>query len=90
MTWTRKTMTTAKLARTALDKDESKLLTIKEQNMSNMEERLRTESDEWFAKVKILLGQTPEPEDDWTVLWYDGYTPEEAVAQMDMAYKLIG
>lgn len=50
--------------------------------MSDMETRLKAESDEWFAKVEKLLGERPEPEEDWAALWFDGYSPEEAVAEM--------
>jgi hypothetical protein len=50
--------------------------------MSDMETRLKAESDEWFAKVEKLLGALPEPEEEWAELWFDGYTPEEAVAEM--------
>lgn len=46
----------------------------------SIEAKLRAESDEWFAKVEKLLGKPPKPEEDWAALWFDGYTPEEAVA----------
>lgn len=50
--------------------------------MSDLEAKLKAESDEWFAKVEKLLGSAPEPEEEWAALWFDGYTPEEAIAEM--------
>lgn len=52
--------------------------------MSDMETRLQTECDKWFAEVEKILGKTidPEDEEDWAVLWFDGYTPEQAVIGM--------
>jgi hypothetical protein len=50
--------------------------------MIDLEAKLKAESDEWFAKVEKLLGAVPDPEEDWAELWFDGYTPEEAVADM--------
>lgn len=50
--------------------------------MNDIAANLKSESDAWFAKVEKLLGEPPEPEEDWAELWFDGYTPEEAVAEM--------
>ena len=55
--------------------------------MSDLEDRLTKECDEWFAKVEKLLGVVPEPEEEWAALWFDGYTPEEAVADMSGALR---
>lgn len=47
--------------------------------MSDMEARLNAEFDAWFAKVEELAGEPLDPSEDWEELWFDGYTPEEAL-----------
>jgi hypothetical protein len=49
--------------------------------MSDTEAKLNTEFDEWFAKVCEIAKCRLDPDDDpiWAELWFDGYTPQEAV-----------
>lgn len=47
-----------------------------------LEQKLTTECDAWFARVEAILGHAPEPEEEWAALWFDGYTPEEAVEEI--------
>lgn len=44
----------------------------------DIEARLNAEFDAWFAKLQALSKEALEPE-DWADLWFDGYTPEEAL-----------
>jgi hypothetical protein len=46
------------------------------------EERLTKECAEWFHEVEKLLSGKPEPEEEWAELWFDGYSPAEAVEAM--------
>lgn len=41
--------------------------------------RLNAEFDAWFAKLQALTSEVLTPE-DWTERWFDGYTPEAALA----------
>jgi hypothetical protein len=49
--------------------------------MSDMEAKLNAEFDAWFAKVCEIAKCKLNADDDpiWAELWFDGYTPEEAV-----------
>lgn len=47
--------------------------------MSDMETKLNAEFDVWFAKIQALSKEPIEPDEDWAELWFDGYTPEEAI-----------
>jgi hypothetical protein len=47
--------------------------------MSDTETRLNSEFDAWFAKVQALSKEPLGPSEDWAELWFDGYTPEEAL-----------
>jgi hypothetical protein len=44
-----------------------------------MSDRLNAEFDVWFAKVKALSKVPLDPSQDWAELWFDGYSPEEAL-----------
>lgn len=48
--------------------------------MSDTESRLNAEFDAWFEKVKALSKEPLDPSEDWAELWFDGYTPEDALA----------
>ena len=46
----------------------------------DIEARLNAEFDAWFAKVQALSKEPlGTPSEDWTELWFDGCTPEEAL-----------
>lgn len=49
--------------------------------MSGMEAKLNTEFDAWFVKVCAIAKCRLDADDDpiWAELWFDGYTPQEAV-----------
>ncbi len=49
--------------------------------MSNAEAELNSEFDAWFAKVCEIAKAKLSADDDpiWAELWFDGYTPDEAV-----------
>ena len=42
-------------------------------------DKLKAEFDSWFARLQALTTEKLNPE-DWTVNWYDGWTPEESLA----------
>ena len=42
-------------------------------------DRVRASYLEWFGALAKLAGR-PLNEDDWTGRWYDGFTPEAALA----------
>lgn len=48
-------------------------------NNNEIEQRLQTEFDNWFAKLQEISTEQLDPE-DWTGRWYDGYTPSDALA----------
>lgn len=50
--------------------------------MADLAERLNTEFEAWFAKVQALSKQPLEPSEEWAELWFDGFTPEEALEEM--------
>ena len=47
--------------------------------MSDMEVNLNAEFDAWFIKVQALSKEPIKSDEDWAALWFDGYTPEEAI-----------
>lgn len=51
--------------------------------MTDMQAKLNAEFDAWFAKVRELAGKPLEPNEFWAELWFDGYTPEEALTPED-------
>jgi len=47
--------------------------------MSDLQARLNSEFEAWFAKVKALTDEELKPCDEWVSFWFDGYAPEEAL-----------
>lgn len=47
--------------------------------MIDIELRLNAEFDAWFKRLQALAKDELDP-DDWGGRWYDGYTPEHALA----------
>lgn len=43
-----------------------------------VEKGLRTDFDQWFAKLQALTTEKLDPE-EWTVNWFDGWTPEASL-----------
>lgn len=39
---------------------------------------MEADFDEWFKKLQALATDKLDP-DEWTVNWYDGWTPEESL-----------
>lgn len=52
---------------------------LNEARTMDVEAKLNAEFDAWFAKLQALTSDALDQE-DWTERWFDGYTPEDALA----------
>jgi hypothetical protein len=56
-------------------------------SVDDIETKLNAEFDAWFAKVRALSVDTIEPSEEWSDLWFDGCSPEEALEEMEQEQR---